>query len=423
MKRFRFFSACLVALCCLAGVALSSCSESDEGIEGGIVLTGGSQPQQSFSSDELSGTLSFTATAAWSASIVETTGRSEQMPAPDWISLDRYSGGAGEQTLTITLKPNDTGSDRSADIVIASGDEELRISVTQSATTGDGGDDGEPVVDTDEYDWVEYETLYIMDDGEDHHLPGDQYIWFEEPGFFRSGWSDGEYSELLDVGAMSWKDFSIMDKPEYPDNTADWTEELIPCVKGHGYFAGWRSTGYSTRIVRFWVEDYIMQGDEVVGAKLRVTRAEFPSLYQIRNYGNLYRIGWGGSIIQFQSPRSVLGKRYGRSADSVQNTYVMDGGAMEFDDWADIMENEQDQDKPSQVPAFNTTDWVFDTPVLCEKGHGYYARIVDIDNGTGVMDPNISEGFYVRDYIVENGQIVGLIIQTIEELEDVTDEY
>lgn len=422
MKHLNFLRLCAAALLCVAGLAMNACGDDDESQGGGLQLAGDGTKEQRFAADQLNGSLSFETAAPWSASIVETTGRSEQMAAPDWISLDRYSGEAGRQTLTITLTPNDTGADRSADIVISSGGEELRVSVTQAASNGGGDDEEDIVPDTGEWDWVDYETTYVMDSGEDYHLPGDQYIWFEEPGFFRGGWSDGETSELIDMGEMSWKEFSIMEKPEYPDNNADWTEELIPCVKGHGYFAGWRSTGYSTRIVRFWVEDYIMQGDEVVGAKLRVTRDEFPNLFFAREDGKYYQVGaMASGVIQFKAPHSVIGKWTGNSTSTTHNTYIMDAGPMEYDDWYSIMQDEQEDDETSRVPEFNETDWLYDTEVPCVKGHGYYIRRIGFDRNTGELsDVGRAYGFYVRDYIVENGAIVGLIIQSVYELSDVS---
>ncbi len=417
MKRFKFFQT-VALLLCTASITLIACCDDNEppGNDNPppvIQLADESLQQQSFAPDKLTGSFSFEATAAWTATVVETTGRSEQSTGPEWITLSQYSGEAGEQTITITLTPNDTGNERSADIIIVSEGQELRISVTQAGTADDGQDEEEEIIaDTGEWDWVEYTVLNIMDDGTDHNITGHYYLFFKEPGYFLPGTARGETPRLKDIGAISWKEFSIMPEPEvnYSDG---WSLELIPCIKGHGYFAALndidlQGTGLQ-QSVRFWVEDYIMQGDEIVGAKLRCTQERFPRLLFAEKDGTSYDFSGSYSLILFEKPQSIIGKW--RDIKLFNGfTFIMDAGEMEYDEWQDIMQKESDYQE-SGIPAFNETDWSYNTEVTCVKGHGYYIRCVEYDKETGeVHDLNPADGFYVRDYLTENGKIVGLIL-------------
>lgn len=434
MKRFKFFQTAALMLLCAAGITLNACGDDNEPPGNGnpppaIQLADESLQQQSFAADKLTGSFSFEATAAWTATVVETTGRSEQTAGPDWISLSQYSGEAGEQTITITLTPNDTGSERSADIIIASEGQELRISVTQAGTADDGQDEEEEIIaDTGEWDWVEYTVLNIMDDGTEHNITGYYYLFFKEPGYFRPGTARGEEPRLKDMGAMSWKEFSIMPEPEI-DYSDGWSLELIPCIKGHGYFAALndidlQGTGLQ-QSVRFWVEDYIMQNDEIVGAKLRCTKERFPNMLIGVEYGIPYQFYYGSSLITFQSPRTVTGKWKDNSTDTGFYTFIKDGGEMEYGDWQTMMKAEYEK-KESGVPEFNETDWQYNTAITCTKGHAYFARLIGFDRKTGeIVEINGADSFYVRDYLTENGKITGLIIDYNygAKLEDKSEEW
>lgn len=419
MKRFKFFQAAALLLLFTAGITLNACCDDNEppGNDNPppvIQLADESLQQQSFAPDKLTGSFSFEATAAWTATVVETTGRSEQSTGPEWITLSQYSGEAGEQTITITLTPNDTGSERSADIIIASEGQELRISVTQAGTADDGQDEEEEIIaDTGEWDWVEYTVLNIMDDGTDHNITGDHYVYFKEPGYFQPGKTNGEEPHLKDMGAMSWKEFSIMPEPEV-DYSDGWSLELIPCIKGHGYFSALNDYDYQgsgiPQHVRFWVEDYIMQGDEIVGAKLRCTAYSYPNLLFVEKDGTPYRFySNSGGLIVFKSPRSVIGKCE-TALSSNSFTFVTDGGKMEYDEWERIIKAETDR-KESEIPVFNETNWAYNTEIFCTKGHGYFIRQFTFNKETGEMyTPPPATGFYVRDYLIENNKIIGLVL-------------
>lgn len=133
---------------------LFSCSDDD--VNESIRLTGNTETSQVVYADETSKPdgIKFTAAAAWTATVrnVATTRSSEV----DWLSLNMYSGGAGEYTLTMTLQPNLTGQDRAAEIVITCLDTVIRIRVEQKGTKADGEqpiDKPKRLVDNVIYKW------------------------------------------------------------------------------------------------------------------------------------------------------------------------------------------------------------------------------------------------------------------------------
>lgn len=133
-------------------------------------ITIDSNTLSSFTEDGGKGTISFTASEAWSAEIINTR-------ADSWISIHPTSGGAGEATITITTEPNDTPDDRSATIVIKSGTVEKTVKISQkqqdaltvTAATFEVGNEGGEIdievkanidfeyeIDEAAKEWVEY---------------------------------------------------------------------------------------------------------------------------------------------------------------------------------------------------------------------------------------------------------------------------
>lgn len=123
-------------LCLFVATCFFSCSDDDENES--IRLTGNTETSQVVYADETNKPegIKFTATASWTATVknVPTTRNSEV----NWLSLNMYSGDAGEYTLTMTLQPNLTGQDRVAEIIITCADTVIRIRVEQKGTKADG---------------------------------------------------------------------------------------------------------------------------------------------------------------------------------------------------------------------------------------------------------------------------------------------
>ena len=133
-------------------------------------ITIDSNTLSSFTEDGGKGTISFTASEAWTAEIINTR-------ADSWISIHPTSGGAGEANITVTTEPNDTPDDRSATIVIKSGTVEKTVKISQkqqdaltvTAATFEVGNEGGEIevevkanidfeyeIDEAAKEWIEY---------------------------------------------------------------------------------------------------------------------------------------------------------------------------------------------------------------------------------------------------------------------------
>lgn len=91
-----------IFLCLFAAACFFSCSDDDKNVS--IQLTGNTETSQIIYADETSKPegIKFTATASWTATVKDATiTRNSEV---DWLSLNMYSGDAGEYTLTMTLQ-------------------------------------------------------------------------------------------------------------------------------------------------------------------------------------------------------------------------------------------------------------------------------------------------------------------------------
>lgn len=99
------------------------------------------QTQQGYADDQTTGGFTFTAKAAWTATVLETT--TSRASSVSWLRLlhngtEKYEGGAGTFRLTIEIAPNYTGKARTAAIAITSGADKITVTVTQEGTTENG---------------------------------------------------------------------------------------------------------------------------------------------------------------------------------------------------------------------------------------------------------------------------------------------
>lgn len=389
-----------LSLILLAFMVSGCSSDSDEEQNMSIVMPDSNQKNQSFNSDDVSGSFSFVATAHWTASIVETSVANRSVnTSPNWISLDKYSGEAGEYTLTITLTPNNTGKTRTATITVSSGSEEITVTVTQKSAAESGDD-----TDSEEYDWVKYDEKSLIDDGEDYQLSGiGHYLRFLEPGFFRGGRTTDGRMYLFDYGEISWKDFSIIKKTVWDSQT--WTDESIPCVKGHGYFSQITFNGKPTdrRLARFWVEDYIMKGDEIVGAKIKYHATDYDNLIYMRETNSYDKVHYNIGHTPASPSNINLYVDYRNSSvqalDGGGNTYLYDAGN----------KSSYEEFRKATAPSYDASTWTKES-IPCIKDHAYYAHKFNYLNDE-IKNTSLSS-FYVLDYIIENGKRVGCIAQS-----------
>lgn len=135
MKR-RIFVALTSFLVSLA--AMVSCTSSDDGDTGKILLGEGQANSISFSAGQTPGEIRFTAAAAWSA-YTQTT-PAGGVGEVEWIHIDTSRGSAGDAVVTFTLDANRTGASRTAYIVIICEDQKVVIAVTQTADDSAGED-------------------------------------------------------------------------------------------------------------------------------------------------------------------------------------------------------------------------------------------------------------------------------------------
>ncbi len=96
----------------------------------------------------------FEASNSWKASVSYQTAEG----GTDWITLSAYSGGVGECSISLTLKPNTTGKDRKAVITIDTGEEVVTITVEQKATSKE---DDDPIVPDENVNPATYRIVEI----------------------------------------------------------------------------------------------------------------------------------------------------------------------------------------------------------------------------------------------------------------------
>ncbi len=180
MKRFLLYLFTLVAM------SMVACTEV-EGDDPGKQPDQPPQPKPqteikiessapNFSEDGGEAQISFTASEAWTAKVINTR-------ADSWISIHPTSGGAGSATITVNTEPNDTPDDRSASIVIEAGSASKTVTVSQkqkdaltvTASTFEVGTEGgevkievkanidfEYAIDPAAEEWISYEGTRAM---------------------------------------------------------------------------------------------------------------------------------------------------------------------------------------------------------------------------------------------------------------------
>ena len=124
MNRILFLS---LGLLCASPVVLTSCGDSDNGVEepkkGSLELLEGATDVH-FEVGVNAASVKFSATAAWIAKTSDS-----------WLSVNPPSGVGGFHTLSFTAQRNTKKEERKATVTIASGEQQIVINVTQDANT------------------------------------------------------------------------------------------------------------------------------------------------------------------------------------------------------------------------------------------------------------------------------------------------
>ena len=133
----KLTKALLMLLALVAGLTLvTACSDDEESAD--IVLEDkGATDQTVFADTKSPKGIKFKALKPWTATVTEGITRGGDSEV-DWLTLSQYSGETGEYTITIYLKENLTGKDRSATITIDCGETKIVITIVQKGTNQDG---------------------------------------------------------------------------------------------------------------------------------------------------------------------------------------------------------------------------------------------------------------------------------------------
>ena len=116
----------------LAILALTGCKKDDDASRPGNLTI--EKTEYTLDADEeRTATVAFTAAADWTLSVVYDDAES----SANWLSVTPMSGTAGEQTVELSATRNFRASARTAYADIACGEQSVRLTVTQTAASGD----------------------------------------------------------------------------------------------------------------------------------------------------------------------------------------------------------------------------------------------------------------------------------------------
>ena len=124
----RHFTLILSAAAAAALMA-AGCHEKPEGGEGSVSLH--SDAQMTLPAAETDTTISFTATADWTASV----------EGGEWLNISPASGEAGEIAATLSASANNEAEARTATVRITCGTDEATVTVTQEGAEGENTDE------------------------------------------------------------------------------------------------------------------------------------------------------------------------------------------------------------------------------------------------------------------------------------------
>ena len=128
MKTWKSFY--LLALA--ATLAFTGCKKDDEGASRSGELTVGQTEYTLGAAEDRTAAVTFSATADWTAAVVY-----DDVESADWLTVTPASGTAGEQSVELSATRNYRTSDRTAYVDLACGDQQVRLTVSQAAASGE----------------------------------------------------------------------------------------------------------------------------------------------------------------------------------------------------------------------------------------------------------------------------------------------
>ena len=126
MKTWKSFY--LLALA--ATLAFTGCKKDDEGASRSGELTVGQTEYTLGAAEDRTAAATFTAPADWTLTVT-------YEDAADWLTVTPASGTAGEQSVELSATRNYRTSDRTAYVDLACGDQQVRLTVSQAAASGE----------------------------------------------------------------------------------------------------------------------------------------------------------------------------------------------------------------------------------------------------------------------------------------------
>ena len=115
-----------------ATLAFTGCKKDDEGASQAGKLTVGQTEYTLGAAEDRTAAVTFSATADWTAAVVY-----DDVESADWLTVTPASGTAGEQSVELSATRNYRTSDRTAYVDLACGDQQVRLTVTQAAASGE----------------------------------------------------------------------------------------------------------------------------------------------------------------------------------------------------------------------------------------------------------------------------------------------
>ena len=125
----------LILTAAATALMAAGCHEKPEGGEGSVSLH--SDAQMTLPAAETDTTISFTATADWTASV----------EGGEWLNISPASGEAGEIAATLSASANNEAEARTATVRITCGTDETTVTVTQNAADGENPEEPEQPAD------------------------------------------------------------------------------------------------------------------------------------------------------------------------------------------------------------------------------------------------------------------------------------
>ena len=115
-----------------ATLAFTGCKKDDEGASQAGKLTVGQTEYTLGAAEDRTAAVTFSATADWTAAVVY-----DDVESADWLTVTPASGTAGEQSVELSASGNFRTSARTAYADIVCGEQSVRLTVTQTAASGE----------------------------------------------------------------------------------------------------------------------------------------------------------------------------------------------------------------------------------------------------------------------------------------------